>query len=70
MIRRVGCPSGAERGQQSQYAVAASLGISRARVAQIEERALSKLRARLERLGVTDGASSEAINWWGEGESE
>lgn len=63
--RRVGCPLEHLRPRRSQYDVAAELGVSRARVSQIEATALAKLRRGLEALGV-DGPCIEPEPHWSE----
>jgi len=69
MGRRIGSPPVKLRGAMSQYEVAEELGVSRARIMQIEAAALAKLRAALEALGV-DGPGEDPPDHWSDGEDE
>ncbi|HMI91867.1 MAG TPA: sigma factor-like helix-turn-helix DNA-binding protein [Polyangiales bacterium] len=52
----------------TQQEIADELGITKARVGQIEAAALRKLRRALVRRGVDSGVMRQAVNWWGDGE--
>lgn len=57
-------PHAFELGERSQYDVAAELGISRARVAQIERKALRKLRRELLAIGIDCNAFAFPTDVW------